>query len=491
MKHYTQLALDTATKLGATYADIRIILTKNEGLEITTGKVTETSSSENIGFGVRVIANGSWGFASSNLLTNEEIQRISTLAVKIAKASSLLKKQNVKLVKEPVYNEKWQTPFLIDPFTVPIYEKLALMHKIDEVLRKSELIKRTVIGMDFTCEHQWLATSEGTFIDQKLMRSGVGYSATAIGNNDVQIRSFPNSFRGQFMSMGYELIPGLSLLENAERVREEAIALLTAKECPEGKKDVILDGTQMALQIHESVGHATELDRVLGMEANYAGMSFATTEKLNNFRYGSEIVNLVCDSTVPNGLATIGYDDDGVRAKRWHLVKDGILVGYQFNRETAHEIGAEESSGNNRAQGWSNIPIVRITNLSLMPGDWEFENLVSDTEEGIFMETNKCWSIDQWRLNFEFGTEIGWEIKNGKKGAMLKNCSYQGITPEFWNSCDAICNENYWTLWGVHNCGKGQPMQIAEMSHGSSPTRFRNVNVGIGNKNFHSSKNVL
>ncbi|KAA3599295.1 MAG: TldD/PmbA family protein [Calditrichaeota bacterium] len=481
MKRLAELAIDTAVLNGASYADIRIIYTKREKLEVTTGHVTEMDISENVGFGVRVIANGAWGFASSNNLKVEEIQKTAKLAVQIAKASAMLKKQDVKLAKEPVHNERWQTPYLIDPFQVPMHEKLGLMHQIDDILRRDSQIKRTSVSMDFLMEHQWLATSEGTFIDQKLMRSGVGYSATAVGNNDMQIRSYPNSFRGQYMTMGYELIHGIPLVENAERVREEAIALLTAKECPEGTKDIILDGTQMALQIHESVGHATELDRVLGMEANYAGMSFATLEKLNNFRYGSDVVNLVCDSTVPNGLATIGYDDDGVRAKRYHLVKDGDFVGYQFNRELAHTIEAEESSGNNRAHGWSNIPIVRITNLSLMPGEWEFDDLVSDTEDGIYMETNKCWSIDQWRLNFEFGTEIGWEIKNGKKGEMLKNCSYQSITPKFWGSCDAICNDNYWTLWGVSNCGKGQPGQTAEMSHGASPTRFRNINVGIGN----------
>lgn len=283
------------------------------------------------------------------------------------------------------------------------------------------------------------------------------------------------------MTLGYELVRGLHLLENAERVREEAIALLTAPTCPSGKRDVIIDGSQLALQIHESVGHATELDRVLGMEANYAGMSFATTEKLNNFTYGSPKVNLVCDSTVPGGLATVGWDDDGVRAQRWHLVQNGKFVGYQYNRELAHTIHAQRSSGNNRAMGWSHIPIVRITNLSLMPGDWELDKLLADTEGGIFLETNRSWSIDQWRLNFQFGVEAAWEIKGGKKGQLYKNANYQGITPEFWRSCDAICSDKYWTLWGVHNCGKGQPGQTAEMSHGAAPTRFRNVEVGVGN----------
>lgn len=218
------------------------------------------------------------------------------------------------------------------------------------------------------------------------------------------------------------------------------------------------------------------------MEANYAGTSFATTEKLHKFRYGSEIVNLVADSTVPTGLATIGYDDDGVRAQRWHIVKNGILNGYHTNRELAHVIGEERSKGCNRADGYDNIPIIRITNLSLMPGSWELDDLIKDTKDGIFMDTNRSWSIDQKRLNFQFGTEIAWEIKNGKKTRLLRNANYQGITPEFWNSCDAICNENYWQLIGVPNCGKGQPGQRAEMSHGCAPARFRNVMVGVGHK---------
>jgi TldD protein len=243
--------------------------------------------------------------------------------------------------------------------------------------------------------------------------------------------------------------------------------------------DLILEGSQLALQIHESVGHPSELDRVIGMEANYAGTSFATTEKLGNFKYGSEIVNLVGDGTVPTGLATIGYDDDGVRAQRWHIVKAGIFSGYQTNREVAHFCGDERSRGCCRADGWGNIPMVRNNNLSLMPGEWKFDDLIADTKRGIYMATNKSWSIDQMRLNFQFGTEIAYEIKNGKLGRVFKNPTYQGMTPEFWGSCDAICDENHWVLWGVLSCGKGQPGQGAEMSHGAAPTRFRNVTVGI------------
>lgn len=481
MRQLAERAVDTAKAKGASYADCRIILTKEEGIAVQNGSVADLDISEDIGFGVRVIANGAWGYASSPHVTPDEIDKVAAQAVAIAKASALLKKQDVRLAPEPVVEERWQTPVVEDPFKVPLEEKLKLLLEIDKLLRGDKRINVAHSSMGFKSEHQWMATSEGSFIDQLLIRSGAGYSATAVGNGEVQVRSYPNSFRGQYMTKGYELVRSMGLLANAERVREEAIMLLTAPTCPSGKRDVIIDHTQLTLQIHESVGHATELDRVLGMEANYAGMSFATLEKHNNFMYGSPVVNLVCDSTIPGGLATIGWDDDAVRAQRWHLVKNGKFVNYQFNRELAHTIGASRSVGNSRAQGWQNIPIVRITNLSLQPGDWELSDLMADTENGIYLDTNKSWSIDQWRLNFQFGVEAAWEIKGGKKGQILKNANYQGITPEFWGSCDAICNEKYWSLNGVWNCGKGQPGQIAEMSHGSSPSRFRNVTVGVGN----------
>jgi TldD protein len=334
--------------------------------------------------------------------------------------------------------------------------------------------------MDFESEHQWFANTDGSFIDQYILQSGAGYTATTLGNNDTQRRSYPVA-GGNYAGMGYELVLGLNLLENAERVREEGIALLTAKPLPPSKRDIILLGNQMHLQIHESVGHATELDRVLGMEANYAGTSFATLEKMGKFKYGSEIVNLVADSTLPNGMGTFGWDDDGVAAQRYHIVKNGILQAYSTNRELAHVVGEKRSRGCSRADGFSNLPIIRIPNLSLMPGSWEWQDMLDDSNGAIVFDSNKCWSIDQQRLNFQFSTEIAWEVKGGKLGTIFKNPTYQGITPEFWGNCDAICNQKHWVLWGVNNCGKGQPGQRAQMTHGSAPTRFRNVNVGVGN----------
>lgn len=482
MKDLLNKALSTAKLRGASYADIRLIDTRTEGLQTRNGVLSSVSDTHSLGFGIRVVANGSWGFASSNICTKEEVQRVAAQAVAIAKASATVKKKNVKLAKEPVYQDTWQTPYMINPFEIPIEQKLDLLFRVDKILRKKKEIAVAEGFMNFMREHQLMATSEGSYIDQLIMRSGGGFMVTAVGHGDTQVRSFPCSFRGQYLSGGYEVIESLRMEEYADRVRDEAISLLTAPACPSGKKDIILSGTQLCLQIHESCGHPTELDRVLGQEANFAGTSFLTTEKKGKFKYGSPIVNLVADGTVPGGLATVGYDDDAVRAQRWHLVKDGLFVGYQTTRETADECGDQRSYGCCRAQGFNNLPMTRNNNISLMPGEWTLEDLIADTKDGIYMDNNKSWSIDQQRLNFQFGTEIAWEIKNGKLGKILKNPTYQSITPEFWGACDAICNQDYWELWGVLNCGKGQPMQSAEMSHGSAPARFKKITVGVGSK---------
>ena len=481
MWKFAKNAIDTATSLGADYADIRIMNMKSENLLIRNGEFT-ADISDKLGFGIRVIYKGAWGFSSSDKVNSKEIKRVAIEAVNIAKASKIVQDKPVKWAKEPPYQDHWFTPILKNPFLIPLEKKLEFISKIEEILRKKKEIKVAEVSMYFDNTRKWFANSEGSEILQDIIRSGAGYSVFAVGNNDMQKRSFPASFGGQYYSGGYEVIETMGLLENAERIRDEAIQLLKAKECPNMTTDLILDGSQLVLQIHESVGHATELDRVLGFEVNFAGRSFATKEKYNKFKYGSQIVNLVADNTVSKGLATQGYDDDGVKAQRWNIVKNGVLSGYSTNRELAHTIGDKRSKGGNRADGFSSIPIIRIPNLSLMPGKWEFDELIKDTKNGIFMQVNKSWSIDQMRLNFQFGCEIGWQIKNGKITNMLKNVSYQDITPKFWNKCDAICNENYWDVWGVMNCGKGQPVQTAAMSHGTAPARFRKVKVGIGNK---------
>lgn len=477
MKELTNLALDTATRLGASYADIRIIQTKYESVSAKNEKVSGIGKSENEGFGVRVIANGAWGYASSSLVTKSEIERIAAAAVDTAKASATLKKADVELAPEESYEDVWRTPFDKNPFDVPLETKIDLLLKINAEMMKVKGIKVASSRMGFKRELQFFANSEGSFIEQELLRSGAGYSATAVGEGDMQIRSFPCSHGGGALCGGYEVVDELPLLENAQQTAEEASALLRAPSYTEKVTDLILGGSQLALQIHESIGHPIELDRVLGTEANYAGTSFVTIDKLGSFQYGSPAVNVVADSTVPRGLATIGYDDEGVQAQKWDIIRNGIFVGYLTSRENASVIGEKRSRGAMRADGWQRIPLVRMTNISLMPGDWTLDDLIADTKDGVYMDSNKSWSIDQKRLNFQFGTEIAWEIKNGKKNRMLKNASYQSMTPEFWNSCDAVCNEDHFVLWGIGNCGKGQPGQTAEMSHGAAPARFRNIKV--------------
>jgi TldD protein len=473
-------ALDVARSAGASYADIRTIETRYEGAGTKNEKVAGIGRSEGLGFGVRVIADGAWGFACSSRLDKQEIERVAAEAVAVAQASATLKVADVALAPEPKHVAGWQTPFAEDPFSVPLDEKVGLLLAINEELRKVPEVKVAEAHLNFRAENQLFASTEGSVIQQNLLRSGAGFSATAVGQGDQQRRSYPSSFGGQYLCQGYELIRETPLLENAPRIAEEAKALLTAPQCPDGEKDLILEGSQLALQIHESLGHPSELDRVLGSEANYAGTSFLGIDKLRSLQYGSKIVTLIADSTVPAGLATIGYDDEGVEAQKWPLVEEGLFVGYLTSRETAHAINEPRSRGAMRADGWGAIPLIRMVNISLMPGAGTLEDLIGDTRDGVLMEVNRSWSIDQRRLNFQFGTEIGWEIKNGKRTRMLKNPTYQGITPEFWNSCDAICGPEEWVLWGVANCGKGEPGQTAEMSHGAAPARFRKVKVGVG-----------
>ena len=281
---------------------------------------------------------------------------------------------------------------------------------------------------------------------------------------------------------GWELLAELAPMDHAARIAEEAVALHTADRCPEETGHLILDSSQLALQIHESIGHPIELDRVLGSEANYAGMSFLTVDQLGALRYGSEIVNAVCDARIEHGpgLGSFAYDDEGVAAQRADIIRDGRFVGYMTSRETAAEIGAARSNGTMRAASWSRLPLIRMTNVSLLPGGQSMEEVFGGAERAIYMETNKSWSIDDKRYQFQFGCEIAWEIRGGKKVRMLKNPTYSGITTEFWNACEAIAGEEHWTLWGVPNCGKGQPEQIIGTGHGASPARFRGVRMGAG-----------
>ena len=470
-------ALETARLRGAEYADVRIVQTKQENISVKNRIVEGLSTNETLGFGMRVLVDGAWGFASSRDLTASEVDKVADLAIEIAKASALVRGERVNL-GEPITSQGiYVTPIEIDPFTISVEEKLNLLMQADAAMSRVEGVKVRHGHLTFIKEHKSFASSEGADTDQTIFEAGGGIDATAVGNEEVQRRSYPST-RAQGTA-GWESILAMDLVGNAERIATESVQLLTADQCPRDMTTtVILGGEQLALQIHESCGHPIELDRVFGMEAAFAGTSFLTTEKLNNFQYGSEFVNITAESVRPTGLGTFGWDDEGLPASSTPIVQNGKFVGYLMSRETASMLGLK-SNGCMRASGWNRIPIIRMTNVSIEPGTWDLDDLIADTEEGIFMETNRSWSIDDKRYNFQFGTEIGYEIKHGKRGRMLRNCTYTGITPEFWNSCDAVCNENYWFMWGTPNCGKGQPGQVAHTGHGAAPARFRNVKVGV------------
>ena len=473
-------ALDTARLRGATYADVRVMHQRQRDLTTKNGAVGTLAQIESIGIGIRVLAGGAWGFASTDQLTREGVQRCAANAVAIANASALAKRQDVAMADERAYVDSWQSPFRKDPFEIPLETQLALLLAADAEMRKVAGVTLTETDMQFRKTDSWFASSIGSRIHQRKITSGCGLVATSFKGEEIQKRSYPNSFGGQHTLQGYELIESLDLVKHAGIIAEEAVALHDAAQCPEKKGTLILGGSQLGLQIHESIGHPIELDRVLGEEANFAGTSFLTLDQLNRLKYASDIVNVVADARIEHGqgLGTFAYDDEGVPAQCTDIIKGGQFRGYLSNRETARHIGLKRSSGTMRTEAWNRLPIIRMTNVSLLPGTWVFDQLIESTDEGILMETNRSWSIDDRRYQFQFSTEIGWEIKGGKKVRMLKNPSYSGITTEFWNSCDAICSAAHWTLWGTPNCGKGQPMQTMGTGHGAAPARFRNVNIG-------------
>jgi TldD protein len=478
MKNKLGNVIDWLKGKNVDYADCRFVRTEKESIRVTDGTVDTLARDVDVGVGVRVLHNGAWGFAAVASIKESEIKKAANKALQTARASATGKKEDVKLADVEAYRDHYKSPCEKDPFNVPIDEKIGLLLEISEQLKSDQKIKTAEASFDFYKTNKIFCTTEGAEIEQDIIESGGGYSAIAFDGNEVQKRSFPNSHRGDFATRGYEFIEGMKLLENINKTREEAIQLLTADNCPDTETDIIICGSQMALQVHESCGHPSELDRVLGTEISLAGGSFMQIEGLNDLVYGSPIVNIYADATIPGALGSFGYDDEGVKAQRAPIIKDGIHVGYQTSRETAPVVG-QLSNGTMRADGWNRLPLIRMTNINLEPGEWELDDLIADTDDGIFFDMNKVWSIDDRRLNFQFGVECAWEIKNGKLGRMFKNPLYSGMTPKFWNSCDAICNINHWHIWGVPNCGKGEPMQTARVAHGASPTRFRKVKVGV------------
>jgi len=478
VKDLLRVALDAATAAGATYADARGGEYLSEALSVRGPLVESLDRSESIGFGVRVLANGAWGFASSAQLTPDEARRVGTMAVEVAKASATAISEPVELVPEPSHIAEWSSPVVKDPFAVTLEDKISLLAGAAETMERNPDVRVGRGTMDLIRHHTSFLSSEGSDITQTIVHTGAGIEATSVRDGEVQTRSYPGSFRGHFAAAGYELVEEMDLAAHAERVAEEAVALLTAPECPATVTTVVLDGHQTMLQVHESVGHPTELDRVLGMEAAFAGTSFVGIPDLNGLRYGSELMNITADATIPGGLGSYAFDDEGVEGQRVDLIKEGVLVGFQSSRETAARMGTDRSNGTMRAEGWEHFPLIRMTNINLLPGEGSLDDLLADVDDGIYMSTNKSWSIDDKRKNFQFGCEIAWEIRKGKLTRMLKDPRYTGITPVFWGQLDAVAGAQEWRVWGTPNCGKGQPGQTMRVGHGTAPARFRNVSTG-------------
>ena len=480
MQDLTQRALDTAAARGAEYADVRVVRRRDESITIKTGRVEGVASGESEGFGVRVLVDGAWGFASSYRLTAAEADRVAAEAVRIARASATALRQPTRLDDRPPAHGRYETPLGEDPFEVALETKIADLLAADKLAAAVNGIAFT--ESSYAAQREWktFAATDGSLTEQVITHVGAGVEANAVEGDEHQRRSYPDS-GGGWQAGGYEYIRGLNLAEHAEPLADEAVALLTAPQCPSGQFTIVLDPSQLYLQVHESCGHPAELDRVFGTEASYAGTSFLTPDKLEQgFRYGSDLVDIVADATSPGGMGTFGWDDEGVVAQAVPLVQNGIFVGYLTSRETAPRIG-RQSGGAMRADGWNRIPLIRMTNINLLPKPgMSLEEIVADTDDGLYLASNRSWSIDDRRLNFQFATEVAYEIKNGKKGRLFKNPTYTGITYEFWRSCDAVGDERSYVMLGTPNCGKGEPGQTGHIGHGVPGARFRNVQVGIG-----------
>ncbi len=479
-------ALVQAKRQGATYCDIRINRYRDQysGYRLSpergggkTNEVPFVTDQQSFGFGVRVIANGQWGFASSPLVTPDEIARITREAVVVAKANSALQASPVQLAPTKAYRDRWISPHEIDPFSVSVSEKLELIHNATVAIKKNPKVYMASGMLGFHAEDKYFASSEGSSIQQYIVQVYPNLRATAVNFKDGTSRS--RSYQVAPLSTGYEYVPKLDFGENAARLADEVLEHLAAPPVTPGKKDLILLPSHLCLTIHESMGHSTELDRALGYEANFAGTSFLTTEKMGKFRVGTDLVNIFGDRTTEFGLSTVKYDDDGVRTTKFPIFEKGVFVHYQTIRDQAHLVGESESRGCCYADSWSSVPFQRMPNVWLEAGppNVTLDDLISGVDDGILIEGTGSWSIDQQRYNFQFGGDAFWEIKGGKKRGMLSRVAYQGRTPDFWQSCDGIAGRSFWQQYGLTNDGKGEPVQSNAMSHGCSPARFRQINV--------------
>jgi TldD protein len=471
------VALSTARKLGVTYADIRINRYRSESINTREKQVQNVSRGQNFGFGVRVLFKGTWGFASSRSVTPDDVRRITQQAVEIARANSVYQRKRIALVPVEKVVTSWKSAFEKDPFEVSIDDKIQFLLSLNESAMKTQGVGFVSSSMGWVNEQKFYASTDGSRIDQYIIRANPNFNVTAVNraSGDFQTRSA----LGGPQQMGYEYIEKHDWKREAQQAGEEAVMKLKAKSVEAGKYDLVLHPTHLWLTIHESVGHPTELDRALWMEANYAGTSFLTPEKIGKLQFASKIMNFVADRTQPAGLATVGFDDEGVPSQRWHLIKDGMFVDWQTTRDLAAMTGQKKSYGCNHSDSWGSISFPRMPNVSLQPGadNTSLDDLIGGVEKGILIYGDGSYSIDQQRYNFQFGGQVFWEIKNGKRGEMLRDVAYQSRTTDFWNSCDGLGGQATYQLGGSFNDGKGEPGQSNAVSHGCPPARFRQINV--------------
>ncbi len=481
-KELADVALNVARDRGAQYADIRISRTLNQFVNTRENRVENVTDTETYGFGVRVLVDGSWGFAASSNVQKAEIARVAERAVSIAKANRAIQRNRISLVPVEKYpNAEYATPVVRDPFAVPLSEKVDYLLKVNAEAAKVKGPGPLFVSsrMFFVKEIKSFASTEGSYIDQTLIRSWPTFTVTSINSQTGRFEQ--RSSLGTPIGKGYEVVGEYDLIGEAPRAAEQAIQKHTAKSVEPGKKDLVLHPTNLWLTIHESIGHPTELDRVLGYEANYAGTSFATREKLGKFQYGSKFINIKGDKIQRNGLATCGWDDDGVKTKEWDIIYDGVLVSYQTVRDNAAVIGLKESQGASYGDNWGDVAFQRMPNVSLQPAPGKqkisADDLIADVKDGVYIEGDGSFSIDQQRYNFQFGGQLFYEIKNGKKVGLLRDVAYQSRTPDFWNACDGVGSREHYILGGAYFDGKGEPGQVNAVSHGCPPARFRNVNI--------------
>jgi TldD protein len=465
-------AVEGALAAGARYADARVMHRRSESMSARNGEIEELSQDENAGIGVRALVGSSWGFFATP--EYGQAKQAGERAAAIAKASAQVKGPEVELAPTEVHQDSWASACKTDPLGISLSTKGDLLVSATKTAKDAgaDLAEGLIQIWD---TRKWFVSSEGHRIDQHIRECGGGISSTVIGDGETQRRSYP-AYRGQYGTEGWELIERLAITDHAQRTAEEAKALLTAPMCPAEETTLILGSEQMALQIHESVGHAIELDRILGWEAAYAGTSWLELAKLGSLQYGSELMNITIDPTISGALGSFAYDDEGTPASARYAVKDGIWVGTLAGRDSAAVAGLDYA-GSVRSDGWARLPMVRMTNVGLVPGPHTLDEIIAATDDGVYMENNRSWSIDDKRLNFQFGCEIGWEVKNGKRGRMLRNPTYTGIGPRFWRSLDMLSSDT--VAWGTPNCGKGQPGQVGHTGHPAAPGRFQRVRVGV------------